>query len=163
MDHIWAPWRMDFILGDKPSGCILCMRPLENDDRANLILFRSQLNFIILNKYPYNPGHIMVAPYRHIPDLADMTPEEMVEHFELVRKITIVLRQAFSPAAFNIGLNIGKVAGAGIGDHIHSHIVPRWSGDTNFMPVVADTRVLPESLLSTYDKLKDLVGRACCP
>jgi len=111
----------------------------------------------MLNRYPYNPGHLMVSPYRHTPDLEELADDEILEHFDLVRRCTRALRKAFQPAAFNIGINIGKTAGAGIGDHIHTHIVPRWEGDTNFMPVVADTRVLPEALASTYDKLLGLI------
>ncbi len=157
MEHIWAPWRIEFILGEKPEGCILCHRPQEKDDKACLILFRGKNNFVILNKFPYNPGHLMISPYRHVPDLEGMTDDEMLEHFDLVRRGIRALRQAFEPAAFNVGINIGRTAGAGIGDHIHTHIVPRWEGDTNFMPVVADTRVLPEALASTYEKLKGLI------
>lgn len=157
MEHIWAPWRMEFILGDKPEGCILCDRPKGEEDKLSLILYRGMQNFVILNKYPYNPGHLMISPYRHVPSLEELTDEELWEHFDLVRKSTTALRKAFQPAAFNIGINIGKTAGAGIGDHIHTHVVPRWDGDTNFMPVVADTRVMPEALASTYDKLKGLI------
>jgi ATP adenylyltransferase len=157
VEHIWAPWRMEFILGDKPEGCILCDRPKGEEDKLSLILYRGMQNFVILNKYPYNPGHLMISPYRHVPSLEELTDEELWEHFDLVRKSTTALRKAFQPAAFNIGINIGKTAGAGIGDHIHTHVVPRWDGDTNFMPVVADTRVMPEALASTYDKLKGLI------
>lgn len=148
---------MEFILGDKPEGCILCDRPKGEEDKLSLILYRGMQNFVILNKYPYNPGHLMISPYRHVPSLEELTDEELWEHFDLVRKSTTALRKAFQPAAFNIGINIGKTAGAGIGDHIHTHVVPRWDGDTNFMPVVADTRVMPEALASTYDKLKGLI------
>lgn len=157
MERIWAPWRIEFILGEKPEGCILCQGPKAKDDKSSLILYRGEKNFVILNKFPYNPGHLMISPYRHVPDLEDLTDDELLEHFDLVRRGTRALRRAFEPAAFNIGLNIGKPAGAGIGDHIHTHVVPRWEGDTNFMPVVADTRVLPEALASTYDKLKGLI------
>lgn len=154
MEHIWAPWRMEFILTEKPADCILCQKPAENADESNLILYRGKLNFVILNKYPYNPGHLMVAPYRHIATLEDMNDDELFEHFAIVRKSTKALRSVLDPAGFNIGINLGKMAGAGISDHAHTHIVPRWSGDTNFMPVVADTRVLPEGLASTFAKLK---------
>ncbi len=157
MEHIWAPWRMEFILSEKPIDCILCQKPAENADEVNLILYRGRLNFVILNKYPYNPGHLMVAPYRHIATLEDMNDDELFEHFDVVRKSTKALRTVFDPAGFNIGINLGKIAGAGISDHAHTHIVPRWSGDTNFMPIVADTRVLPEGLASTYAKLKGTI------
>lgn len=157
MEHIWAPWRMEFILNDKPSDCILCQKPAESDDEGNLILHRGQLNFVILNKFPYNPGHLMVAPYRHIATLEDMTDDELMDHFSIVRRCTRALRGIFNPAGFNIGINLGKVAGAGISDHAHTHIVPRWSGDTNFMPVLADVRVIPEGLASTFAKLKGAI------
>jgi len=158
MKQIWAPWRIEYIMMEKPSGCILCQKPKEADDRANYILYRGEKNFVILNTYPYNPGHVMVAPYRHIGDLVDMSDEELREHFEIVRKVSAAIRDAFSPQGFNIGINIGRAAGAGIEGHIHSHIVPRWQGDTNFMPVISDTRVLPEALASTYEKLKERIG-----
>ncbi len=157
MERIWAPWRIEFILGEKPEGCILCQKPQEGDDKSSLVLYRGKQNFVILNKFPYNPGHLMISPYRHIPGVEELTDDEMWEHFDLVRRSTKALRKAFDPAAFNIGINIGKTAGAGIGEHIHTHIVPRWDGDTNFMPVIADTRVLPEALASTYEKLKGLI------
>jgi ATP adenylyltransferase len=157
MEHMWAPWRMEFILDEKPSGCILCQKPCQNDDECNLILYRGSLNFVILNKFPYNPGHLMVAPYRHIATLEDMTDEELLDHFTIVRRCTKALRSVLTPAGFNIGINLGKIAGAGISDHAHTHVVPRWSGDTNFMPVLADTRVLPEGLASTYIKLRGLI------
>ena len=157
MEHIWAPWRMEFILNEKPDQCILCQKPCEKDDECSLVLYRGKLNFVILNKYPYNPGHLMVAPYRHIASVEDMNDDEILEHFSIVRRCTKALRNAFVPAGFNIGINLGKPAGAGIDDHVHTHIVPRWSGDTNFMPVLSDTRVLPEGLASTYAKLKGTI------
>ena len=157
MEHMWAPWRMEFILNEKTSDCILCQKPGEDADECNLILHRGRLNFVILNKFPYNPGHLMVAPYRHIATLEDMTDEELMDHFSIVRRCTKALRSVLYPAGFNIGINLGKIAGAGISDHAHTHIVPRWSGDTNFMPVLADARVLPEGLASTYAKLKGTI------
>lgn len=157
MDHMWAPWRMEFILTEKPTDCILCQKPGEDDDECNLILHRGKLNFVILNKFPYNPGHLMVAPYRHIATLEDMDDDELMDHFSIVRRCTRALRNVLYPAGFNIGINVGKIAGAGISDHAHTHIVPRWSGDTNFMPVLADARVLPEGLASTYAKLKGTI------
>jgi len=157
MEHMWAPWRMEFILTEKPDDCILCQKPAQNDDEGNLILHRGRLNFVILNKFPYNPGHLMVAPYRHIATLEDMTDEELMDHFSMVRRCTKAMRGVLEPAGFNIGINLGKIAGAGIDSHAHTHIVPRWSGDTNFMPVLADTRVLPEGLASTFAKLKGAI------
>jgi ATP adenylyltransferase len=154
MEHLWAPWRVTYIESKKPAGCILCDKPKENNDEANYILFRGELNFVILNAFPYNPGHLMVAPYRHIPTPEEMTAEELCEHYEIVTRVVKVLREAYNPAGFNTGMNIGKVAGAGIDGHIHSHIVPRWQGDTNFMPVLGDVRVIPQALDETYRKLK---------
>ena len=157
MERIWAPWRIEFILGEKPEYCIFCQGPKETDDKSNLVLYRGEKNFVILNKYPYNPGHLMIASYRHVPSLEELADDELLEHFHLVRRSTKALRKAFQPAAFNIGINMGKTAGAGIVGHIHTHVVPRWEGDTNFMPVITDTRVIPESIDSTYDKLSGLI------
>ena len=154
MERIWAPWRIQYIQMEKPEGCILCEKPGQNNDAQNYILHRGDKNFIILNSYPYNPGHLMVAPYRHVASLEKLTDEERREHFEIVSRSVRVLRQIFNPGGFNIGINLGKAAGAGIEDHFHTHIVPRWQGDTNFMPVLADVRVLPEALADTYQKLK---------
>lgn len=154
MERIWAPWRIRYIQMEKSGGCILCEKPGEDNDTLNYILYRGNKNFIILNSYPYNPGHLMVAPYRHVASLDEFSDEERNEHFELVSRGIKVLRQAFDPGGFNIGVNIGKVAGTGIDDHVHTHIVPRWQGDTNFVPVLSDIRVLPEALSDTYEKLK---------
>jgi ATP adenylyltransferase len=132
----------------------LCEKPLQDKDEANYILYRGKLNFIMLNAYPYNPGHLLVAPYRHISRLTGLTEKERNEHYALLSRGIEVLEKAFSPAGYNIGSNLGKVAGAGIDDHFHSHIVPRWQGDTNFVPVLADVRVVPQALQDTY---KDLV------
>lgn len=155
MEHLWAPWRIEYVQMPKPSGCILCDKPGETADVANYILYRGSLNFVIMNSYPYNPGHLMVAPYRHVATPEDLTKDESGEHFEIVRRCVKLLREAFDPAGFNTGMNIGKVAGAGIDGHIHSHIVPRWQGDTNYMPVIGAVRVIPQALAETYQKLKD--------
>ena len=155
MRQIWAPWRMEYIQMEKPQGCILCEKPAQNNDAANYILYRGDKNFIIMNIYPYNPGHLMIAPYRHVANLEELADEERHEHIDIVSRSIGVLRQVFDPAGFNLGTNIGKVAGAGIADHVHTHVVPRWQGDVNFMPVLADTRVIPEALAETYQKLKD--------
>ena len=154
MKQIWAPWRIEYIQMQKPEGCILCDKPKQKDDAANYILYRGERNFIIMNSYPYNPGHLMIAPYRHVANLEELTDEERREHFEMVSRSVKILREVFNPAGFNIGMNLGKIAGAGIDDHIHTHIVPRWQGDTNFMPVIADVRVIPEALAETYENLK---------
>ena len=154
MRHIWAPWRMEYIRMEKPTGCILCEKPAEGADEPNYILHRAAKNFIIMNAYPYNPGHLLVAPYRHVASLEELTTEELHEHSDLVCRCIRVLQEAMSPAGFNLGTNIGEVAGAGIADHVHTHVVPRWQGDMNFMPVVADTRVIPEALADTYRQLR---------
>ncbi len=146
---------MKYIEMEKPQGCIFCDKPKEDNDAANYILHRGEQNFVILNAYPYNPGHLMVVPYRHIASLEELTAHELEEHFKIVQRSTSILRQVFTPEGFNIGINLGRVAGAGIEDHFHTHIVPRWNGDTHFMPVLADVKVLPEALADTYNKLKD--------
>jgi len=153
MEQIWAPWRIQYIQMEKPEGCILCDKPGQNNDAQNYILYRGSKNFVIMNAYPYNPGHLMVAPYRHVASLDELTDDELHEHFNIVSRSVRLLRQVFAPGGFNIGVNIGKVAGAGIDEHIHTHIVPRWQGDTNFMPVISDVRVVPEALAETYKKL----------
>ncbi|TET47307.1 MAG: HIT domain-containing protein [Dehalococcoidia bacterium] len=154
MKRIWAPWRIQFIRTKKPKGCFLCENPGQNDDVQNYILYRGSKNFVILNGYPYNPGHLMVAPYRHVADLEDFTGEERNEHFEIVSQCVKVLRHEYNSEGFNIGMNLRGVSGAGTADHVHTHIVPRWQGDTNFMPVLADVKVLPEALTETYERLK---------
>jgi len=154
MQHLWAPWRMEYIMSEKPAGCILCEKPKQDNDAANYILFRGEKNFVLLNTYPYNPGHLMIAPYRHVAGLEELTTEELHEHIEIVSRSIKVIKQVFNPGGFNVGINMGKVAGAGITDHVHTHIVPRWQGDTNFMPVFADARVIPQALAETYQQLK---------
>ncbi len=155
MELIWAPWRIEYIQMEKPEGCILCNKPEQNNDTLNYILYRGEKNFVMLNAYPYNPGHLMIAPYRHTASIEELTDEELKEHFEIARRSTSILRQVFNPGGFNLGINLGRIAGAGIDSHFHTHIVPRWQGDTNFMPVIADVRVVPEALSETYQKLKD--------
>lgn len=155
MEKLWAPWRMEYILAEKTEGCILCQKPAQDNDEANYILHRGQKNYVILNKYPYNSGHLMIVPYRHFDSLEELTAGERHEHLDMVSRAIAVLRRELSPEGFNTGMNIGKAAGAGIADHIHTHIVPRWQGDTNFMPAISDTRVVPEALAETYRKLKD--------
>lgn len=154
MEPIWAPWRIEYIRMEKPKGCILCDKPKENNDGPNYILYRGQKNFVMMNNYPYNPGHLMVASYRHVAVLDELSSEELYEHFDIVRRSLKVLRRVFNPGGFNLGINMGKVAGAGIEDHVHTHIVPRWQGDTNFMPVISATRVIPEALAEIYEQLK---------
>lgn len=154
MERLWAPWRAEYIQMEKPAGCILCEKPREMNDAANYILYRGKKNFVIMNKYPYNPGHLMVAPYRHIASPEGLEDDELSEHSEIVRRCLGVLRQAFSPQGFNLGMNLGKVSGAGIDEHMHTHIVPRWQGDTNFMPLLADVKVISESMAEIYNRLK---------
>jgi len=145
---------MQYVTRPRESGCILCQKSRENKDETNFILHRSQNNFIILNAFPYNPGHLMIAPYRHIANLQDLSDDEVTDHFSLVKKSLALLKEILNPDGFNIGLNIGKVAGAGIEEHLHTHIVPRWQGDVNFMPVLSNTRVISEELAATYKKLR---------
>ena len=153
MKKIWAPWRIEYIRGEKTKECIFCQKSKESSDKDNYILFRGVNNFVILNTYPYNPGHLMVAPYKHLADLEGLADEELLEHFDLVRKSTRALTKAYKPQGFNIGINLGRVAGAGVEGHIHTHIIPRWSGDTNFITVVSDIRVIPQALDATYSEL----------
>lgn len=155
IEQIWAPWRIEYILQPHKRGCILCQKPQQKKDKANLILYRGEGNFIMLNAFPYNPGHLMVAPYRHVAKLEDLTDTESKEHLDMIKLSIKLLNEAVKPSGFNIGMNLGRIAGAGIDDHIHSHIVPRWQGDTNFMPVVAKTKVLPQALSESYDVLKE--------
>ena len=139
---------------DSIQGCILCQKPSEGRDEQNLILYRGRHNFVMMNLYPYNPGHLMVAPYSHTAALEELTEEERNEHFLLVSKSTSVLKKVMNPQGFNVGLNIGRAAGAGVDKHLHTHIVPRWNGDTNFMPVLSGTEVVNEAIEATYKKLK---------
>ena len=155
MEQLWAPWRMEYIQMKKPEGCILCDKPKEQNDDANHILYRGKLNFVMMNNYPYNPGHMMIAPYRHISSLDELTDAELHEQAVILKKCIRILKKTFRPEGFNTGTNMGKVAGAGIADHVHTHIVPRWQGDTNFMPVIGNVRVVPEALAETYARLKD--------
>lgn len=154
MERLWAPWRMEFILNEKPSWCIFCLGEMQNEEseKERLVLYRDTLSFVMMNRYPYTTGHLLVAPYRHVGSLQELTSEEMLQLFENVRLACEVTTRALSPQGFNIGINLGKVAGAGVDDHLHIHIVPRWVGDANFMTVVADVRVVPEGLLATYEK-----------
>jgi len=153
MTHLWTPWRMGFILGEKPPRCIFCQKSTENRDRENLILYRGKHNYIIMNLYPYTNGHLMVIPYVHTPTMEVLSPEIIQEMMLLVNRCLCAARKAMAPQGFNVGANIGKVAGAGIDEHFHMHVVPRWQGDNNFMPVVADTKLIPELLTQCYERL----------
>jgi ATP adenylyltransferase len=153
MERLWAPWRIDYILNEKPSDCIFCVTSDQEQDRERLILYRTSLSFVMLNRYPYNNGHMMIAPFRHTADMNELSIAEMLDMFATLRLCRNVLEKTAVPQGFNIGINLGKAAGAGVDDHIHIHIVPRWNGDTNFMSVIGDVRVMPENLLNTYEKL----------
>ena len=153
MERIWAPWRIGYIETPKPEGCVLCDKPKEADDAASYILHRGRHNYIMLNRYPYNPGHLMIAPYRHLDSPDKLELAELHEHYEILTRCLKVVRAVFNSQGVNLGMNLGRVAGAGIDDHIHSHLVPRWDGDNNFMPVLGDVQVLPEALADTYNKL----------
>jgi len=159
MEILWAPWRMEYILSPKEDSCIFCTPLQQRDDRRNLILHRGKESFIILNRYPYTNGHLMVAPYRHIGLLEELSAEEVKDLMINIQLSIRVLKGAMAPHGFNIGANVGKVAGAGVEGHVHFHIVPRWEGDTNYMPVLASTRVIPEHLQQTYDRLRDFLER----
>lgn len=157
MDNLFAPWRMQYISAPKEEkGCIFCGLPLENRDEENLILFRGDFCFVILNAFPYNPGHLMVAPYRHTAEYEALDNEELMEMQLLAGRCIRALKQSMCPQGFNMGINLGKVAGAGFDGHLHLHIVPRWNGDTNFMPVFSEVRVVAECLGATYKKLKEV-------
>ena len=153
-ERLWTPWRMRYITSDKTGGgCIFCDLPAENNDRDNLIVVRSDHSFIILNAYPYTSGHLVVVPFQHVPSLEELDEHTLLDLSLLTNRATAALRRVMQPAGFNLGANIGKAAGAGIADHFHLHVVPRWVGDSNFMPAIADTRLLPQMLLDTYDEL----------
>jgi len=154
LKHLWAPWRMKYILKEKKEGCIFCEKPKENQDKKNYILYRGKFCFVILNAFPYNNGHLMIAPYAHIKNIEELNNNTLIELMSLCQKSITVLKERMDPQGFNIGINISKVAGAGILEHVHLHIVPRWEGDTNFMPVISDTRVIPQYLSETYNLLK---------
>ncbi len=157
MDRIWSPWRMEYIrAASEPAqtyGCIFCDLPAKGDDVAVHILARGERAFAVLNTFPYNPGHLMVAPYRHTGELGALEESELLDADRLLQRSIAALQAEMSPHGFNVGMNLGRVAGAGIPGHLHWHVVPRWEGDTNFMPVIGQTRVLPELLEETYRKL----------
>lgn len=153
MDNIWAPWRIEYILGKKPEGCLFCNKAQEKEDEQNFILLRNPFNYIIMNIYPYNPGHLMIVPYLHTPTLENLSDEVSLDFMKTTQKALSVLRESLNPNGFNLGLNLTKSGGAGIEEHVHFHVVPRWTGDTSFITVLSDVRVLPEHLNATYSKL----------
>lgn len=155
MNHLWSPWRMEYIDNNmKESGCAFCLELTKEDGPDNLIITRGKRAFVILNRYPYTSGHIMVVPFMHVSSLNELDEECRAEIIELTNQFLLVLENEYHPDGFNVGMNLGEAAGAGIAEHLHMHIVPRWSGDTNFMTALAETRVLPEALRVTYMRLK---------
>jgi ATP adenylyltransferase len=153
---LWAPWRMEFIQAEKPKGCIFCDFPAapEASDREHLIVHRGEHAFVILNRFPYNSGHLMVVPRRHTADLGALPPKEWQDLQETLRRSSRVLQAVYRPEGLNVGMNLGRPAGAGIVDHLHWHVVPRWAGDNNFMPVLADIRVMVDHLDATWEKVR---------
>ena len=161
MERLWAPWRMEYIgqaREGEDQGCLFCEKPKEGDDEKALIVARSEKSFAMLNRYPYNSGHLMVAPFRHVGELEEVEDGESLDMQRLMQQCVKALNEAMQPDGFNIGMNLGVVAGAGIPDHLHWHLVPRWQGDTNFMPTVGATKVLPEQLGSVYTRLRAVMS-----
>lgn len=154
MKRLWSPWRLEYLKAPKKDGCIFCQAIESSKDRENLVLWRGERAFLILNRFPYNNGHLMVVPYSHVPSLEDLDTPTLTELMLLLNQALAALRIAMQPDGFNIGANLGHAAGAGIEEHVHLHVVPRWLGDTNFMPIVGDVRVIPQTWLQTYDQLK---------
>lgn len=155
MNQLWAPWRMSYLNETEPTpGCIFCTKAREDRDEENYIVHRAEHCFVLLNLYPYNSGHLMVVPYAHTGDLTTLTPEIGTNVFATAQAALAALTEALHPAGFNLGINQGEVAGAGIADHVHLHVVPRWAGDTNFMPVLAEVKVMPELLSATAAKVR---------
>jgi len=160
MEHIWAPWRLDYVVAEKSDNCILCQkRDTPADDIANLVLYRGNHNYVLLNTFPYNSGHVMVVPYRHVDDLTSLEVEEAGELMQIAQWCVQALQETLGTGGINLGMNIGQPAGAGIDDHIHLHIVPRWSGDTNYMTTVANTRIVPQSLEDSARQLRPVIQR----
>jgi ATP adenylyltransferase len=148
--RLWAPWRLEYIKGPKDDECIFCAGPEAGEDEAKYIVRRGEHCFTMLNAFPYNNGHLMVSPYRHVPSIEELDPPALTELMTMTQEALGALRTAYAPEGFNLGINQGKIAGAGVEHHVHLHIVPRWGADTNFMPVIGDTRVLPQSLEDSY-------------
>lgn len=154
MERIWAPWRIEYVTQPHKvhEGCFLCIENL--DEKESLVVKKLDKAFIIMNRYPYSNGHVMVAPIRHVGSIEDLEDGEILEMFRLIKVLSSIFREDFKAEGLNIGLNIGRAAGAGLEDHVHIHVVPRWFGDTNFMPVIAECKVISEHLYATYEKLK---------
>jgi len=159
MDYLWTPWRYQYITATRaPGECVFCAAARSPDDKGPLVVHRAVHNFVILNRFPYTSGHVMVVPYEHVPGLEDLADEIMTELFRLARDAVKHLREVYRPEGLNLGMNFGRSAGAGIADHVHLHVLPRWTGDTNFMTSVSETRVLPEDLEVTFEKLRRAFG-----
>ena len=157
MDYLWSPWRYRYVTqAVPPQGCVFCLKMQEDDDERNLVLYRGVNNFVLLNLYPYTSGHLMIAPYAHIGQLCEVDDATWMEMMSLTRTAERALQRGYKPEGINLGMNLGKSAGAGIADHIHMHVLPRWHADSNFVSVIGETRVLPEALEDTYRKLKPL-------
>ncbi len=155
MDYLWTPWRYRYIAdGPKGGPCIFCEAAAANEDAKTFIVFRGEKNFIILNRYPYTSGHVMVVPYAHVADLPSADPSTLAEMMRLAQRIEQALESTYHPEGYNLGMNLGRAAGAGILNHLHLHVLPRWSGDANFMTVAGETRVEPEDLSTTYEKIR---------
>ena len=159
MERLWTPWRKEYVRSahQGTDACLFCQKPREEDEESTYVLARTDRAFAMLNAYPYNPGHLMVAPFRHVGDFEDLEGSELAEGSELLQRAIRALKKGYDPDGFNMGVNLGRVAGAGVPGHLHWHLVPRWDGDTNFMPMVADTKVLPELLSDTYERLRPLI------
>jgi ATP adenylyltransferase len=153
--RLWAPWRLQYLQGEKTDECIFCARPATGDDEGALIAHRGDTCYVMLNAYPYTNGHVMVAPYEHASDLRDLPEAAARELMELTRRSLAAVGHIYKPDGFNLGMNLGTAAGAGFADHVHQHVVPRWKGDTNFMPVTGETLVLPETLPDSWAKLRE--------
>lgn len=163
MDHLWTPWRMAYILSKKEPGCPFCAALADDRDDETFVLWRGEHCFLILNRYPYNNGHLMLLPNRHIADITELNEDERREWMHLLDAAVRALREAFNPHGFNIGINLGEAAGAGIAAHLHLHVVPRWEGDTNYMTVTAQTRTIPELLSDTWARLRPILERLLAP
>ena len=159
MERLWAPWRLGYIREGDKEGCFLCRILAEDDDRGNLLLKRGKSCGIVMNRYPYNNGHLMVFPFRHVAEPGLLNPGEKQESMDLAIEAVAALREVGRPDGFNIGVNLGRAAGAGVEEHLHTHIVPRWAGDTNYMPVVGAVKVIPQSLPDLWDELYPVLNR----
>jgi ATP adenylyltransferase len=159
MDYIWSPWRYRYVAqASKQDGCVFCRALEANDDEQTLIVHRAEKNFIILNRYPYTSGHVMIVPYAHSADLVAMPPEVLTEMMVLAQRVQKALADTYRPEGYNLGMNLGRAAGAGITGHLHLHVLPRWSGDSSFMTVIGETRTEPEDLSTTYERLREALS-----